>query len=82
MLVRSYNIFVHKKKYNRLFKRVFFYDTMLELMDEMSEANEDNIDALFEALLLDWETTPAPASPIIPAHPSFAHTTLQDVDHT
>ena len=34
-------------------------------MDKMSEPSEDNVDALFRALLLDWEAThPAPASPI------------------
>jgi len=32
--------------------REFFEDTILEFMCETSEANEDNIDTLFEALLL------------------------------
>ena len=53
-------------------------------MDETREAGEDDIDTLFEALPLDWETTPpAPASPI-PAiedpRLSFAHPTLQDLE--
>ena len=64
--------------------REFFDDTILDFMTETSEASEDDIDALFGALPLDWETTsPAPAPPI-PAigepHPSFAHATLQDLE--
>ena len=39
---------------------------------------------LFEAPLLDWETMPPPSTPPLPAigepHPSFAHTTLQDLE--
>ena len=37
--------------------REFFDNTILEFMDKTSEASEDDIDALFEALPLDWETT-------------------------
>ena len=62
----------------------FFDDTILEFLGEMSEASEDNIDALIEALPLDWETTPPPSAPPLPAigepHPSFAHATLQDLE--
>ena len=61
-LVLSYSIFVRKEKHARLLKRVFD-DTILEFLGEMgetSEASEDDIDALFEALPLDWETTPLP----------------------
>ena len=64
--------------------RKFLDDTTLESMGETtetSEASEDNLDALFKALLHDWETmTPAPVAPAIgEPHPSFAHTlrTLQ-----
>ena len=61
-----------------------FGDIVLEFMDEMSEASEDNIDTLLEVLPLDWETTPPAPAPPIPAngepHPSFAHTTLQDLE--
>ena len=64
--------------------REFFDDTILEFLGEMSEASEDDIDALFEALPLDWETTPPPSAPSLPAigepHPSFAHTTLEDLE--
>ena len=63
--------------------REFFDNTILEFMDKTSEASEDDIDALFEALPLDWETMPpAPAPPIHAIrepHPSFAHATLQDL---
>ena len=41
--------------------REFFDDTILEFLgetSETSEASEDDIDTLFEALPLDWETTP------------------------
>ena len=64
--------------------REFFDDTILEFLGETSEASEDDIDALFEALPLDWETTPPPSASPLPAvgepHPSFAHTTLQDLE--
>ena len=67
--------------------REFFDDTILEFMgetSELSEANEDDIDELFEALPLDWETTPpAPAPPILAIrepHPSFERATLQDLE--
>ena len=58
--------------------RELFDNTILEFMDE------NDIDTLFEALPLDWETMPpAPASPI-PAigepHPSFTQPTLQDLE--
>ena len=53
-------------------------------MGKTSETSEDDIDVLFEAPLLDWETTPPPSTPPLPAigepHPSFAHTTLQDLE--
>ena len=48
--------------------REFFDDTILEFMgemSEMSEANEYDIDALFEALPLDWETTQTNKLPLI-----------------
>ena len=65
--------------------REFFDDTILEFLGETSKASEDDIDALFEALPLDWETTPPASAPPLPAigepHPSFAHTTLQDLEH-
>ena len=67
--------------------REFFDDTILEFLgetSETSEASEDDIDALFEALPLDWETTPPASAPPLPAigepHPSFAHATLQDLE--
>ena len=64
--------------------REFFDDTILEFMTERSEASEDDIDALFEAIPLDWETAPPAPAPPIPAigesHPSFAHATLQDLE--
>ena len=64
--------------------RELFDNTILEFMDETSEASENDIDALFEALLLDWETMPPAPAPPIPAigepHPSFAHPTLQDLE--
>ena len=50
-------------------------------MSEINDASED-IDVLFEALPLDWETMSPPPAPPIPAigepHPSSAHATLQD----
>ena len=80
MLVHSYSIFVCKKKHGRLLKR----DTILEFMGEMSEASKDDIDVLFETLMLDLETTPpAPAPPttaIGEPYPSFAHATLQNLE--
>ena len=82
MLVFSYSIFVRKEKHGRLLKRVFD-DTILEFLGEMGEtskASEDDIDVLFEALPLDWETTPLASAPPLPAigepHLSFAHATL------
>ena len=61
--------------------REVFDDTILEFIGETSEASEDDIHTLFEALPLDWETTPPAPAPPIPAiaelHPSFAHATLQ-----
>ena len=49
---------------------------------EINEASEEDIDVLFEALPLDWETMSPPPAPLIPAvgepHPSSAHATLQD----
>ena len=63
--------------------REFFDKTILEFLGETSEASKDDIDVLFEALPLDWETTPPPSAPPLPAigepHPSFPHTTLQDL---
>ena len=45
--------------------RGIFEDTLLEFMDERSKESEDDIDVVFEALPLDWETTPpAPPPPI------------------
>ena len=83
MLVHSYSMFVRKEKYGRLPKRGFD-DTILEFTGEMSEANKDNIDMLFEALMLDLETTPPAPAPPTPAigepHPSFAHATLQNLE--
>ena len=41
--------------------REFFDNTILEFLGETSETNEaseDDIDTLFEALPLDWETMP------------------------
>ena len=74
MLRHSYSIFVCKEMYGRLLK-----DTILEFTGKMSEANKDDIDVLFETLMLDLETTPpAPAPPttaIREPHPSFAHAT-------
>ena len=79
MLVHSYSIFVCKEKYGRLLKR-----GCTEFMGEMSEANEDDFDMLFEAFMLGLETTPpAPVQPtpaIGEPHPSLAHTTLQDLE--
>ena len=64
--------------------REFFDDTILEFLGETSEASEDDIDALFEALPLDWETTPPPSALPLPAigepHLAVAHTTLQDLE--
>ena len=61
--------------------REFFDDTVLEFMDKMSE---NDIDELFKALPLDWETMPPAPAPPIPAigepHPSFAHAILQDLE--
>ena len=42
-----------------------FDDSILEFMTETSKANEDGIDALFESLVLDWETTPPAPAPLI-----------------
>ena len=82
--MHSYSIFVCKEKYGMLLKRVFD-DTILEFMgkmSEMTEAREDDIEVLFKALPLDWETMSPPPAPLIPAigepHPSSAHATLQD----
>ena len=63
------------------YSREFFDDTILEFLGETSEASEDDIDSLFEALPLDWETTPPASAPPLHAigepHPSFAHATSQ-----
>ena len=60
--------------------REFFDNTIPEFMDKTSKASKDDIDALFEALPLDWETTPPAPAPPIPAigepHPSFWHMLL------
>ena len=65
--------------------REFFDDNYTGIhgqMSEITEASEDNIDVLFEALPLDWETMSPPPAPPIPASgeplPSSAHATLQD----
>ena len=62
--------------------RELFDDTILEFIGETSEASEDDIHTLLEALPLDWETMPPAPAPPIPAigelHPSFAHTTLPE----
>ena len=80
-LVLSYSI---EKRSMAGSSREFFDDTILEFLGETSEASEDDIDALFEALPLDWETTPPASAPPLPAigqpHPSFAHATLQDLE--
>ena len=41
--------------------------TVLEFIGETSEASEDDIHALFEALPLDWEATPPAPAPPMPA---------------
>ena len=69
------------EKYGRLFKRVFWrYYTGIHGRNERSKA----LTPLFEALPLDWETTPPYLAPPIPAigepHPSFAYA-LQDLEH-
>ena len=55
--------------------RELFDNTILEFMDE------NDIDTLFEALPLDWETMPPAPAPPMPAigepHPSFAHPTAR-----
>ena len=80
-LVLSYSI---EKRSMAGSSREFFDDTILEFLGETSEASEDDIDALFEALPLDWETTPPASAPPLPAigqpHTSFAHATLQDLE--
>ena len=61
--------------------REFFDDTILEFMgktSEITEASEDDIEVLFKALPLDWETmSPPQLHSYIPAvgepHPSSAH---------
>ena len=65
--------------------RELFDGTILEFMGEtreITEASENDIDVLFKALPLDWETMSPPPAPLIPAigepHPSSAHATLQD----
>ena len=54
----------------------------MDKTSEICEASEDDIDMLFKALLLDWETMSPPPAPLIPVigepHPSSAHATLQD----
>ena len=50
--------------------REFFDDNYTGIhgqMSEITEASEDNIDVLFEALPLDWETMSPPPAPPIPA---------------
>ena len=53
-------------------------------MGEMNEANKGDIDALFEALPLDWETAPPAPAPPIPTIREpllyFAHTILQGLE--
>ena len=54
-------------------RKVFDDYTVLEFIGETSDACEDDIHALFEALPLDWETTsPAPAPPM----PAVENSTL------
>ena len=62
-----------------------FLTILYGFLCETSEASEEDIDTLFDALPLDRETTPLAPAPPMPAigepHPSFfAHATLQDLE--